>query len=91
MRFENPQQVKDWADKAAKSDYARHVVIHTDPDGTCWQVSLNPYCTQGARDSWQRGFDNKPARAWENLEFDYQYQRGAAAARIINKTRAGDI
>lgn len=93
MRFNTLEEVIAWADKAALEDYKRHVVIHTDPDGTQWQVDKNPYCTQGARSSWKRGFNNEPAHSWEsNLAFDYQYQRGAAMARLIAKqtTEASD-
>lgn len=83
MRFETPADVKAWARKAAASDYARHLVIHEDADGTKWQIDKNPYTTTGARHDWQRGFDNAPAHPWTTDEFCTIYQRGRAMAELI--------
>jgi hypothetical protein len=84
MSFNTPEEVRAEAEKGAKSDYEKHAVIHTDEDGTTWQVSLNPYSTVGARSEWQRGFDGAKCRSWETaLEWNFQYQRGAAAAKRI--------
>lgn len=87
MRFNTPEEVVTWADKCAQADYANHLPVHTDPDGTQWQVDKNPYSTAGARNDWQRGFDGKPAHTWETtLEYDLAYQRGAAMARLLAPT-----
>lgn len=84
MRNYTAAEVVTMADKAAKEDYERHLPIHTDPDGTAWQIDKNPYCTQGARYDWQRGFEGKPANSWEGtLDFNFKYQRGAAMARLL--------
>ena len=86
MRFNTTDEVRIAAEAAARSDYAKHKPIHTDPDGTAWQVDLNPYSTQGARGCWQRGFDGSPLKFLDtHPEWDFQYQRGAAAARIIKE------
>lgn len=85
-RFNSTNEVISAAESAARGDYEKHKTIHTDPDGKTWQVDLNPYCTQGARSCWQRGFDGAPAKSWEgDVRWDFQYQRGAAAARIIKE------
>lgn len=83
MKFSTPEEVKAWARKAAAADYAKHLPIHTDPDGTQWQVDKNPYTTTGARNDWQRGFDNAPPRSYESNDFCTRYQRGRAMAEII--------
>jgi hypothetical protein len=83
-RFNNTDEVREAAEKAAADDYQRHLPVHTDENGKKWQVDLNPYCTPGARNCWQRGFDGAPPHSWErDLRWDFQYQRGAAAARIV--------
>lgn len=89
MRFNTPEEVEAWADKVARVDYEKHVFIHTDQDGTQWQVDKNPYCTQGARNDWQRGFDNAQPRAWEGT-FDYllAYQRGKSMKRLLSNVEA---
>ena len=43
-------------------------------------VDLNPYSTEGARRSWQNGFEGKPEVL---LDYDVPYQRGRLAARMI--------
>ena len=86
MRFDTPADVKAWARAAARADYAKHLPIHTDPDGTKWQVDLNPYCTPGARNDWQRGFDNAPPWSYElptANDFCTKYQRGRAMAELL--------
>lgn len=86
-RFNSKDEVREWADRAAAQDYERHLPVHTDPEtGAKWQWDLNPYCTPGARSYWRRGFQGDPRRPWEHdLDWDSQYQRGAAAARIVNQ------
>lgn len=75
MRFSTPEQVKEYAVRAAAGDYQRHIDFNTD---------LNPFCTDGARDDWQRGFDNAGPRSYESsVDYDTIYQRGRAAAELI--------
>ncbi len=75
MRLNTPEEVLDWARKAAASDLEKQIKHGVD---------LNPYCTQDARNCWQRGFDNKGPRSYDpGVEFDYQYQRGRAAAILV--------
>lgn len=90
-RFDTPEQVKAWARKAAAEDYKKHATIHTDADGTQWQVSRNPYCTEGARNDWQRGFDNAPPKSYDHPEqnsWDTHYQRGRAMAELLESMNA---
>lgn len=83
-QFNTPEDVKAWARKAAAEDYQRHLPVHTDPDGTKWQVDKNPYTTPGARNDWQRGFDNAPPYSWEGTrEYDTKFQRGRAMAELL--------
>ncbi len=92
MRFNTPEEVRAAAEEGARVDYEKHVVIHKDEDGTLWQVSLNPYCTAGARNEWQRGFDGAERRSWEaSLEWNLQYQRGAAAKRILESLKVPEL
>ena len=76
MRFQTATDVREWADAAAAADFARYLSFDYDK---------NPYCTQGARSTWQRGYDGAPPRSWEGATraFDTQYQRGAAMRRIM--------
>jgi hypothetical protein len=86
MRFNTPEEVKAWARKAAAEDYAKHAIIHTDPDGTKWQVDKNPYCTPEARNDWQRGFNNEPRREFDHPEhnlWNTYYRRGRAMAELL--------
>lgn len=80
MRFSTPEQVLASADEAAADDFKRQKKYGLD---------LNPYSTQGGRTSWQRGFDGAPPYSWEDqtLAWDYQYQRGAAARRLVDATQ----
>lgn len=77
-RFDTPEQVKQWAAEAAAVDYARHIEKG---------YGLNPYCTEGARTDWQRGFDNAGPRSYDHptryTDFCTQYNRGRAAALIV--------
>ena len=76
MRFQTAALVREWADSVAAADFARYLSFDYDK---------NPYCTQGARSTWQRGYEGAPPRSWEgNLVFDTQYQRGAAMRRITD-------
>ncbi len=84
--FANPEDVKAWADRAAREDYEKHKVIHTDErTGQLWQVDMNPYSTPGARADWQRGFDGVPVDSFDPPIGPYctYYQRGAAMARLL--------
>ena len=77
MRFNSVQEVREYAEHAALNDWAMYLNCRSD---------FNPYCTQGARACWERGFIGAAPYSWEtNLEWDYQYQRGAAAARLIQE------
>ena len=75
MRFNTPEEVKAWAAEVAANDYKRHI-----ENG----IDLNPFCTDGARNDWQRGFDNAPPRSYESTQdFDTIYQRGRATAELV--------
>ena len=93
MRFNTPEEVRAAAEKGARVDYEKHAVIHKDEDGTLWQVSLNPYSTAGARNEWQRGFEGAERKSWEtaSLEWNFQYQRGAAAKRILESLKVPEL
>lgn len=85
-RFHTPEEVVAWAERVAREDIERHRPIHHDADGTPYQIDLNPYTTPGARNDWQRGFDNAPPRPWERTqEYDTMYQRGRAVAHLLKK------
>lgn len=59
----------------AKEDLQKHKEF-----GSC----LNPFSTAGAKNDWQRGFDNLgPWRTEESVDFDTFYQRGRAAAILM--------
>jgi hypothetical protein len=89
VRFNTPEEVRVEAEKGARIDYEKHAVIRKDEDGTLWQVSLNPYTTAGARSEWKRGFDGAGPRSYEtSVEWNFQYQRGAAAKRILESLKA---
>ena len=45
-------------------------------------VSLNPYSTDGARSSWQKGFDGKQPALWDQYEC---YQRGKLCALLLEE------
>ncbi len=77
MRFSSTQEVRAWADRAARNDFTMYLSERAD---------FNPYCTPGARSCWERGFVGAPPYNYEGtLEGDWQYQRGAAAQRIIQE------
>lgn len=83
MNFETPEQVIQWADKAARADYERHKPVHVDEKtGENWQWDKNPYSTPGARNDWQKGFEGSPEGS-EAEPFNTYYQRGRAMARIV--------
>lgn len=75
-RFNSPEEVAAWADRAAAQDLERH---------RKFGIDLNPYCTTHARDDWQRGFDNAPPWSWETADraYDTKFQRGRAMARLL--------
>jgi len=56
-RFSTPEQAKAAAELAAADDHRRHLE---------YGIDLNPFCTQGARNDWQRGFDNAGSRSYES-------------------------
>jgi hypothetical protein len=79
-RFNTVQEVRDYALRVARKDIIRH-----QENG----IDLNPFCTPGARNYWQRGFDNAPAYSWEHdLNWDTQYQRGRACAELLAEVAA---
>lgn len=76
-RHNTPEEAKASAAKAAAEDYYHHIKHDKD---------LNPFTTPGARNDWQRGFDNAGPRSYEDpriVEFDTIYLRGRAAAEIL--------
>lgn len=74
---QTPDEVIAWAREMARGDIERHRKLGHD---------LNVYSTPGARNDWQRGFDNAPPRPWERTqEYDLMYQRGRAAARLLKE------
>lgn len=75
MRFNTPEEVREWAVRVAEDDYRRHIE---------YGIDLNPFSTDGARSEWQKGFDGAPLQPWEgDMEFATIYQRGKAAAEIV--------
>lgn len=78
MRFNTPEEVRAWARKAAAGDRMRHLEYGHD---------LNPFCTPGARNDWQRGFDGSGPEKWSGITGDYDtiYQRGRAAAVLVEE------
>ena len=81
MRFNTPEEVKAAAEKWAADLVRRHLELGQD---------LNPYCTEGARSEFRRAFDNGPFYSFERQDdhargFDYRYQVGQAAARIMKE------
>lgn len=76
MRFNSVAEVKASAEQAAASDFKMYIEFG---------AGLNPYSTLGARNCWQRGYSGEPGVAWVNMGWNYQYQRGAAAYRLIER------
>ena len=90
MRFNTPEEVKVWAARAAAEDYRLHQLHGS---------GLNPFSTEGARNDWQRGFDNMGPRSYERREgqsdeeavaFDTMYQRGQAMALLLQSKEVSD-
>ena len=51
-------------------------------------MDLNPFCTEGARSQWSRGYNNTGPRQFETtLDFDTIYQRGKASRKIIDSIK----
>ncbi len=76
MRFNTPQEIIEWADKAAIDTMKRHLEHGHD---------LNVFSTEGARAEWQRGFDSAPKRSFElTQDYDTAYQRGKAIKRLLD-------
>lgn len=85
MRFNTPAEVKAWARMVAATNYKNH---------TEKGHGLNPYCTPGARNDWQRGYDNAPPRSYDHPErnnWDTHYQRGRAMAELIDSMKQEPI
>ena len=75
MRFSTPDQVIKTMNEIVIREYAFSLLHGTD---------LNPFSTEGARNQWQRGFNNMGPRSFEStLDYDTIYQRGAAMSRLI--------
>ena len=80
MNFITPEDVRVQAMVHAQDDYKRHIENNVD---------MNPFSTKGARNEWQRGFDNAQAYAWEgSMDFAAIYQRGKAMAEIVAAEKA---
>jgi hypothetical protein len=72
-----PESLKVYAKECAAADYEYHIKNNVD---------LNPFSTDGARDDWQRGFDDLGPRSYEtSVDFNVYYQRGRAAAEILKE------
>jgi hypothetical protein len=85
MRFNTPEEVLAWAEKVAAEDIRRYRENN---------IELNPFCTQGAREDWRRGFKNLGPRSYEGpRDFDTIYQRGRAVARQFEQeiARANEL
>lgn len=80
-RFSSPEQAREAAERAAAADYNCHKL---------YNVDLNPFTTEGARDDWQRGYDNLGPRSYESpgiLLWDTIYMRGRAAAILVEANK----
>lgn len=76
MNFNTPGDVVAWADKAAIDSMKRHLEHGHD---------LNVFSTEGARNDWQRGYDNEPPRSFElTKDYDTAYQRGKAIRKLVD-------
>ena len=76
MRFNTPLEIVAWADNAAIDTMKRHLEHGHD---------LNVFSTEGARNDWQRGFDNAPPRSFEvTQDYDAAYQRGKAIRKLMD-------
>lgn len=77
--FSTKEDVIKYAENSAKIDYEYYLSKGMD---------LNPFCTDGARSQWQRGYDNTGPRQFETtVDFDTIYQRGKACRKIIDLTK----
>ena len=76
MRFNTPLEIVAWADNAAIDSMKRHLEHGHD---------LNVFSTEGARNDWQRGFENAPPRSFEvTQDYDTAYQRGKAIRKLMD-------
>lgn len=74
--FNTPDEIVAWADNAAIDSMKRHLEHGGD---------LNVFSTEGARNDWQRGYDNAPPRSFELTQaYDTAYQRGKAIRKLID-------
>lgn len=75
-RFNSPAEVLAAAEQWASVLHRNHVEKGH---------ALNPYCTPGAINDFDRGFNGVPLHSWEvSAEWDYRYQTGAAVRRIVD-------
>lgn len=79
-RFNTPEEVRAWAESQALGSILRAQYLGHD---------LNPFCTPGARNDWQRGYNGSLAFSWEvqGLPWCTMYQRGAAVRRLLDQQR----
>ena len=76
MRFNTPLEIVAWADNAAIDTMKRHLEHGHD---------LNVFSTEGARNDWQRGFENASPRSFEvTQDYDTAYQRGKAIRKLMD-------
>lgn len=83
-RFNTPEEVIAFTDMTVLDDYERHIK---------YGIDLNPFSTDGARNDWQRGFNNTGPRTYELpliTQFDTIYQRGRSMARLLQSISEGN-
>lgn len=69
-----PEEIKAEARELAAIDLHHH---------RTYGVDLNPFSTDSAREEWQRGFDNAGHRLGWSVDYARFYQRGRAAAELL--------
>ena len=76
VRFASPEECKAAAERAAPNFLMCYKKYDHD---------LNPYCTQGGRSDWQRGYDGDSPRSYEtSFDCNIKYQLGAAPRKLID-------
>lgn len=76
-RFNSPADVFAAAEKWAAELHRNHIEKGH---------ALNPYCTPGAINEFDRGFNGAPRYSWEGPEeWDFRYQTGAAVRRLVDQ------
>ena len=74
-RFNTTEEVTQYAKKAAAHDLEMYINHNTD---------INPFCTVGARSTWDKGFNNTPLPSWDvDCAWSTIYQRGVEAALLM--------